>query len=1116
MPIPSRRSADLSGPAWDLDTLFVHDEDAQRLARLTESRSTGHAFAVLHGDTGSGKSALVRDQPWDEMGWVLTSGKFEDHTMSEPFSAVVQALTAAVQAWIDRNRLAEVCQMAGFRSLLDEDIDFLFHIMPKAVTAAATAKCESASNSCSAGPFRRHRTFKPDQVCAEYMNASIVRILRFMCEKMPLVLFIDNIHWADQPSLNWIQYLASGVSCAVPNLLLVVAYRDDEIDEQHTVLEMLRTVEKLEVDTKVPMEDIQIQNLDVQHINRLVAPLLRQEPSAALELSKVIHKKTAGNPLFVSQFIIMLRQEHFLTYNFATLRWEWGDIESLDKTANVCDNVADIVANSIRRLPQASRVAVTVASALGHIVPLNVLLQYFGSFVDDSQSTPVICPNVMLIQMEGLQNLLDDAVVRGILVKPPGQDTYTWAHDKLRHVAYSLIPEEYQLYLHMNLGKRLWKMSQEEPEESWMLFLAAEQFNRYSHIKQGEALGDEVATLCLQAARLSLSKSALVPSFDMLMAAVKHLDMDNKWTDHYDLSLDLSSTVAEVALQLGKLQQAEKAVQEVENNARVFEDKFRVQCVKLRMLTAGVDRNYEKGIKITMEILSGYGMKLPKSLLPGQLYIELQLFQRKIPIEKMDSLLESPEMTDVTSLRIVTLISEFLCPFYGFSKGTGVMMCSASLRVLNLSIKKGVCQGTASALASVGAYLTSTGKLDDANVFGEVALKLINQFPKSVGSIHALVTGVVAGGIYSTTKPLNRCMEMILECHHVAMKNGATERAIGYIVGYAFTYSAVGLPLGPLRSDIVQYSREASQFHMPETIGALFQIVEQTIINLEDLGNSPTLLKGEALDEGTILQKFAGNGLQMTKRDLETFRLLLANVYGDLEACKKSLDVLDTNKHDIFVARSYFRQTLMALAAFRLARSTGKQNYRSLGKKIKKRFEADVKRGNVNAHAIYLMLVAEASPSKENYDVAIRACARLGLLHYEAYLCERTADLFLEQGDSNWAEFYMAQAYVLYDDWGAKGKLSQMEVLYPHLLKSASMRESVSSALKGRSRYDSTHSDVLKELDLQDLRSDTSSALARRSTKTTVTRSDSSTDISSDDNSDHVGDEMFTVTGIMK
>merc|ERR1711976_20521 len=107
---------------------------------------------------------------------------------------------------------------------------------------------------------------------------------------------------------------------------------------------------------------------------------------------------------------------------------------------------------------------------------------------------------------------------------------------------------------------------------------------------------------------------------------------------------------------------------------------------------------------------------------------------------------------------------------------------------------------------------------------------------------------------------------------------------------------------------------------------------------------------------------------------------------------------------------------------------------RSMGKKVLQDFEKSLKSGNVNAHPIYLMLDAESSPSKEKYDNAIRGCARLGLIHFEAYLCERAAEMFLEQNDSSWAEYYMAQAYVLCDDWGAKGKANRMKEEYPELL----------------------------------------------------------------------------------
>lgn len=1126
------------GPSWNLDKVLIGREAESKsltdLANQVSNQDT-HAVVVVHGAAGSGKSALIKSQGWEEQGWVLATGKFERLSI-EPFSAIVQAVTQVVKAWIIQNKAAEVCQMGGFRNLLEEDVEYLRNIVPAAYLAATDGLCCLDPNSSYNTHNKKKRsssfTMKQDMGTVDCLNASFVRILRFLCQRQKVVLFVDDLQWADASSLELIRVLASGTAGSIKNLILTVSYRDEEVNNDHPVMKVLEGVKSLETESQSTLiHDIAVGNLNVENVNRLVATVCGHEDTETLPLSKVIHEKTAGNPFFVSQFLLMLRQEHFLTYSFSTYKWEWGDVDKLSQAAHVSDNVADIIGNSLKCMPEATQVAVSLASCLGRIVPLNVLIEYFGQ-EETEEEKPMICDGVRQIQLQGLQTLLDDAVKRGILIQPEGDDAYMWAHDKLQHVAYSLIPEEFRPILHKGLGKVLWNMSKTHPDEEWMVFMAAEQCNRYSGNQNGQALGAEVAVLCMEAANLSLSKSALIPAFDMLMASKKHLSIENKWKTHYDLSLKLFSTIAALATQLGKTAEAKEAVEEVEANAKSFEDKFSVQCVAIESISSGADRNYKAGVTKTLEILKEYGVRFPKTLLPGQLFVENQRLRRKFPHGKIEGLSELPRMTDKKSHRIMKLLVQYLGPFLLLSRGDPNLNTYAGLRGLFLSVEKGLCEETALAICGVAIFILRTGHMKEADDYATLALKIIEGFPKTIGSLHSQVHTMTAAGIFSITRPLNKAMEMFLDSHHVALKTGATEKAAASVMCYTFTYIVVGLPLGPLKSDLLQYEKEARQFNMPETVGAIFHILEQSIINLQETMDNPTSLKGTAMNEDEMLASLSGNGRQMTKRDIYTFRLLLCCIYGDWSTAEILLEDLQQYEKDIFVVRTYLRRTVMGLAALKLARTTGKRKYRTLGKKILKEFGNDVKSGNINAHPIHVMLQAEAYRSKENYDNAIRACARLGLLHYEAYLCERAAEFFQEENDAGWSEFYLAQAFVLYNEWGATGKSMKLEAEHPEFLKSSSLQERAHTALKGRTRYSSEHVDMLKDMNWERLSSMstsvstvTGSSRTSRSSDNTLTpkveeESDKSTSyLTSDTNSEEEGaislTRQFSVAGLM-
>lgn len=319
---------------------------------------------------------------------------------------------------------------------------------------------------------------------------------------------------------------------------------------------------------------------------------------------------------------------------------------------------------------------------------------------EEGQAGEAYIPGLYRVSEHGLREILDSAVMRGIRLKPDNQDAYMWAHDKLQQVSYSLIPDELKSGLHSTLGRLIWRMRSKCHDQEWMIFMAADQLNRFSDCQHGKVLGAEVASLCLEAAKLSLSKSALFPAFDMMMAGMNHLAVEGRWTTHYDLTLELTSAVGELSLQLGKYDEAMFYVTEIQACAKTLEDKFKANRVMLKMITSGKDRNYQIGVEKCIEILKEYGVRFPgKFLAPGQLFVENQKLRRKLPGGNLSALLSLPKMSDTKSSHILKLLVEHLSLYLFFVNGDNTLITYAIVRALNLSIDDGLAEDTALAIA---------------------------------------------------------------------------------------------------------------------------------------------------------------------------------------------------------------------------------------------------------------------------------------------------------------------------------------------------------------------------------------------------------------------------------
>jgi hypothetical protein len=145
------------------------------------------------------------------------------------------------------------------------------------------------------------------------------------------------------------------------------------------------------------------------------------------------------------------------------------------------------------------------------------------------------------------------------------------------------------------------------------------------------------------------------------------------------------------------------------------------------------------------------------------------------------------------------------------------------------------------------------------------------------------------------------------------------------------------------------------------------------------------------------------------------------------------------------------------------------------GKKIIKLFLAETEMGSVNAHPILQMLQAEEKPSKELYDKAIKSCGRSGLIQHQAYMYERAGIYLLNtENDEGGGEFYLTQASLLYNDWGAWGKVEQMKDQYAFLASGNSSSTAgsssgrVNTSLKGRSRHEKGLVDAMKSFAVVD------------------------------------------------
>ena len=772
---------DGKGPKWMKESVHGRQYELNILNKIADEKSS--ACVLLDGCSGSGKTTLTHAVNWDEKGWVFVAQNFEKHLNYAPYSALTRAADTLVEIWCRNNKNSlEACKMTELLELLEQDMDLLQTVVPGLFRVidkfSGRTKNPSRMRSMRKRSSRSVMNLSLNLTASmrgkigdekigsdpAAIGASFLRLFSFLSSAKPVILSFDDVQHADSSSMEILKLLAQ-TACTnqtkEENKVLLILSYTELIEKNDIALKVIGTMKKIESNVHC----LQLRDWDVHNVNELVASLVKADLEESLPLSEVIHKKTGGNPFAVTQFLRFAREKGHFKFSSLTFKWQWGDVEQSAKCFSISDNVAEMLAASMIKLNYATKMALKVASCLGHVIPTDVLVKYFVDYGEEESKCSSESGTISL-QEEELVELLEEATKAGILCKSMTQGAYKWSNDLLQQAAYNMMPVHTRNTLHLKLGRLLWKMSMIENEE-WMIFMAANQMNRYSELESDTSLGIELAELNLQAAYLSLNKGAIYPALELLLKAEECLGGADRWERSYDLTHDTLTTLAETKLRIGETETALKLATEVVKFSKTLDDTFPAHIVMLQCAVSGTDRDYDVGVERSLFLLKLYGDKHSWKFYPGQETLEKAKLKAKIkkllPGGELEALVKLPEMEDKALLRIQTLLVNHLAVYASHSPKYKSLSWFASARALKSACKHGVSPYTNLAVVQLATHLRVDGHYKEASTYAEVALTLTEGLPRKLGSDHGLVRMTACGGVFSA---VSTCVA------HLAFLNG--------------------------------------------------------------------------------------------------------------------------------------------------------------------------------------------------------------------------------------------------------------------------------------------------------------------------------------------------------
>ncbi|UQA57237.1 protein kinase domain-containing protein [Polyangium aurulentum] len=1037
------------------DRLVGRENELDALsAALERAKSGTTALALVKGSSGIGKSAMVRELVASRAGLcaAFASGKFDPMARSKPLSAVGQALRSLV-----RGALAEPKPMLEVRK--------------RDLVAAVGSSGRLIADLCPElaillGPQREPPALGPSE--AKNRLALVMRrvLSAFARDGAPLVLFLDDLQWADPGSLDLLVRILSDPDTR--NLLVVGAYRDDEVDAAHPLMATLDALSK----AGVPLVDINLGPLSAQATTAIVAHALDAEPQDAEPLAAVAWTKTQGNPFFLSQFLRALHEDGLLVFDRAAGRFTW-DLEQV-KGAMVTDNVLALMARKVDRLAPSTRRALLLAACIGPTFDLWTLATLLEVTPSTAAASLWEALRDGLVQPLGADYRLLDS---GADV-PDGAElsvSYQFVHDRVQEACYALVPQEERAALHLAIGRQLIARAGGELPDDALLEVARHLNLGASHITD-PAERMQTAMLDLRAGRRAMAAAAHEAAAG-LFAAGRALTGEEGFERDHDGCFALWLEGAECEALSGEMDRAEALLDELLRHASTTLERARAEDVRVRMFARR--GRFADAARVGLSTLAELGVTFPEGDAErGAAFGEAMGKLGEILADRrIEDLVEAETIDDPEESAIQALLLDSTIPaFYASPALYGLL----AVEQVRRSLVHGHTVASPYAYSAYGYMLALIlGRHAEGVAFGKLSLALADK--QKSAAIAAKLQATFAQSVY-VREPLSYAIGYFERGLSATLEVGDYNYLAATLCGISPMRIAAGQPLEPLRAEIDRCLVLARRTH--DVLATAATTLSAQVVSCLLGGTRGSMsLEADGFDEAAWRAGLDEKNHGLAIFYLHAYKLFLAVLYGAPEAA--IAQHAEAERHSAGTAGTYwtvyiwFLASLAHLASARAAKTPEERSTSADAASAQRdRIAAFVASCPANFANKLALLDAERAALDEArwpealdlYDKAIRLAHEHVLPHEEAIANELCGRFLLRRGRERAARGYLADAYRGFLYWGASAKARALAQELPEIVgalnierRGATTRSQTIGSLSGATIFGRATTDSLRD-----------------------------------------------------
>ncbi|MDF1877102.1 protein kinase [Sulfurimonas sp. SAG-AH-194-L11] len=753
--------------------IYGRDTELEKLEKIAQSVSFGREVIVLiSGESGVGKTVLAEKylKFFDMQKFNILRTKFDEYEMNISFSGCKQLIVAF------SNILISKC-IEGEKELISkESIQVLCSFFP---SLSRIFKMEN----------KDLLNLKQDKELSYAVSELLDKIAT---QENPLIIYLDDLQWIDVESA---QLIKKGI-LNNPYVHLVFSYRLNTIEPYHGAFDIIQSIKNLK---KTLVVDIVLQLLNVEQVNGMIEALLEKSFEEVIELSRVIHTKTAGNSFYIRAFLEYLLANGLLSYRQGSWSFDINEISSLSASINI----AKVVISRFELLSKKEKLYLEYLATLGYSFKLDIAIDMMKSIGFSSVK---------------LRNIYNNGFIE------LDKDEYSFIHDKIREYVMDAISATEARSIHLKIGNYL--------EKLYHKGLYNDVITVTKHLNKAYLKGKapkKLFTLNYLSLEELLDKNTYKGALYHAKWIAQEVNIDELYKSMPMKAFKYELLYVRALYGNSYLNLAYEKIKNLMKRAKTIHQNL--ECFSLFKDISVTDGKYFKeAMKYGTEILKSLNVTVPnsKSILDTQ--------NNKIK-EYISSYKFSKSAQEIVKLKQIKkgrskTISSILVDFWelAYYESNLELMQWSSLLIVHNSLKYGNSVESSFGYVLYGSFLIKEGEYKRAYIFGQVALKLVNAFADT--TMLPKIYNFVANFISPYSKPLMKNITLYKTSLEQSKRNG--DIVFGTWANFLmhFTHFLSGYSLDTLKQNIHLESQFILDSGDTKMIG-VFKILRKSIDELQ-------------------------------------------------------------------------------------------------------------------------------------------------------------------------------------------------------------------------------------------------------------------------------------------